>query len=549
MRVAARQISLAILFCGTFAQKSTTITTIFVTTRWTETQTCSSQLQLCEDVIWNPLVSSVGNGTVGPSSWLPSNSIPPGSFSTFTTSRKTGSISTIASSYTENVTVPSWSSISTPTSTPSSFVLQSLDGDSPDSYFQLFSDGRLGLVKIAETSAPRFMLQGGRLLTVEEPVEAIFLRRGTIQKRQDAISLDDIGELLHDILESGEILSTDILSRIFFNEVGMCLEYNGKIYRLYRLRRAQGGYYLRMAAYPGSTPDGWLPALVGPIQPSQSISSTTGLQPSRTLVSSQITRTGSSRVNDSSVTEEDIGATRVIVLEIRAPALSTPEQLSPYAAADISTGCSSAVTSPSATSSFTETSVSEVSSTLSSTIDASGTYAADIPGYTGHLFWDLFGNNQGYHFVDYDAGDDFQVFNVDTDSGASEGYLRLVQRAPMGDGGSIIDVIVGIYSSEYLGDHPNVLNDYQTYLLVTKDDNRMIPIPVMWTSGGGVAIDKSSLLKAGQNPNDQRDTFWLCTDTPPDYVYVYSSVGLEAIIEGARYRDWAITATAVVDSE
>ncbi|KAF3204247.1 hypothetical protein TWF106_001609 [Orbilia oligospora] len=219
MKVAARQFSLAILFCGTFAQKSTTVTTIFITTRWTETRTCSSQLQRCEDVIWNPLVSSMGNGTVGPSSWLPSSSISPGGFSTFTTSRKTGSISTIASSYTGNVTVPSWSSISTPTNTPSSFVLQSFDGDSPDSYFQLLSDGRLGLVEIAETSAPRFMLQGGRLLTVEEPVEAIFLRRGTVQKRQDAISLDDIGELLHDILESGEILSTDILSRIFFNEI------------------------------------------------------------------------------------------------------------------------------------------------------------------------------------------------------------------------------------------------------------------------------------------------------------------------------------------
>ncbi|KAF3261101.1 hypothetical protein TWF192_009033 [Orbilia oligospora] len=264
-------------------------------------------------------------------------------------------------------------------------------------------------------------------------------------------------------------------------------------------------------------------------------------------------------------------ATRVIALEIRAPALSTPEQLSPYAAADISTGCSSAVTSPSTTSSFTETSVSEVSSTLSSTIDASGTYAADIPGYTGRLYWNLFSSDQGFHFVDYDSGDDFQVFNVDTDSGASEGYLRLNQRAPVGDGGSIIDIIVGIYSSEYLGDHPEVVNDYQTYLLVTKDDDRMIPIPVMWTSSGGVAIDKSSLMKAGQNPNDQRDTFWLCTDTPPDYVYVYSSVGLEALIgkqagscttfsqflpftattttEGARYRDWAITATAVVDFE
>ncbi|KAF3240764.1 hypothetical protein TWF128_011188 [Orbilia oligospora] len=521
MRVAARQISLAILFCGTFAQKSTAITTIFVTTRWTETRTCSSQLQRCEDVIWNPLVSSMGNGTVGPSSWLPSSSISPGGFSTFTTSRKTGSISTIASSYTGNVTVPSWSSISTPTSTPSSFVLQSFDGDSSDSYFQLFSDGRLGLVEIAETSAPRFMLQGGRLLTVEEPVEAIFLRRGTIRKRQDAISLDDIGELLHDILESGEILSTDILSRIFFNEF---FDYHG-------------------STTTTTTTTSWLTTTYSAVK----------------ATSVYIT------------TEEDIEATRVIVLEIRAPALSTPEQLSPYAAADISTGCSSAVTSPSATSSFTETSVSEVSSTLSSTIDASGTYAADIPGYTGRLYWNLFSNDQGYHFVDYDSGDDFQVFNVDTDSGASEGYLRLSQRAPMGDGGSIIDVIVGIYSSEYLGDHPDVMNDYQTYLLVTKDDDRMIPIPVMWTSSGGVAIDKSSLLKAGQNPNDQRDTFWLCTDTPPDYVYVYSSVGLEAVIgkqagscttfsqflpftattttEGARYRDWAITATAVVDSE
>ena len=44
----------------------------------------------------------------------------------------------------------------------------------------------------------------------------------------------------------------------------------------------------------------------------------------------------------------------------------------------------------------------------------------------------------------------------------------------MGEGSSTTDAIVGIYSSRYLTDYPEVVDEYQTYLLRTKDDDNAI---------------------------------------------------------------------------
>ncbi|KAK6330723.1 hypothetical protein TWF718_002924 [Orbilia javanica] len=220
----------------------------------------------------------------------------------------------------------------------------------------------------------------------------------------------------------------------------------------------------------------------------------------------------------------------MFLLKTRAPALSTPSQLASYSPDEVSTGCSSAVTSPTETSSFTETSVSEVSSTLLSTIDALGTYAADIPAFTGHLYLNEYGGVEYYLVPDDSLSDEWELFVINTDSGASLGYLELMHRVPMGDGGSLIDVVMGIYSTQYIFDNAGVAKDYQTYCLQGDYSVDTIPLPVMWTSEGGVAIDKSSLVKAGLSSTDKRDTFWMCTDAQYNYVYVYSSVGLDSFL-------------------